>query len=74
MNDFFRIQIPPEIAAAGPTTLARLTHEAEETDDDILLMQVQGALQSRDEVEQDIYRESYFHQWKQRMDARKAGK
>lgn len=67
MSDFFRITVPSEIASAGISTLARLTHEAEETDDDVLLMQVQGALQSRSDAEKSIFREVYLYQWKTRM-------
>lgn len=70
MSDFFRITTPPEIAAATLHTLARLTHEAEEIDDDVLFLQVQGAVQARGSLEQEIYRAFYLEQWKAREDAR----
>lgn len=70
MSDLFRIHIPQEIASAGISTLARLTHEAEETDNDILLMQVAAVMESRSETERRVYREVYLFQWKQRMDGR----
>lgn len=70
MSDFFRIKIPAEIAVAGPCTLARLMHEAEDGEDDVLLMQVAAVMESRSLTEQGIYRESYMLQWTKRMEAK----
>lgn len=64
MSDLFRITIPSEIANAGVITLAKLAHQAENTDDDILLLQVSAVVESRSEIEQRIYREAYLYQWK----------
>ena len=48
MSDLFRVMIPPEIQEASFALLAMLCHQAEDTDDDILLMQVMGEVERRD--------------------------
>lgn len=41
MSDILRPTMPRrEVAGGGPTTLAKLAHQAEDTDDDILLLEV----------------------------------
>jgi hypothetical protein len=39
MSEFFRTSVPVHIYEAGPAMLAHLIHQAEDTDDDILLLQ-----------------------------------
>lgn len=48
MSDFFRVQIPPYIQEASFALLAMLCHQAEDTDDDVLLMEVMGEVERRD--------------------------
>jgi hypothetical protein len=60
MSDFFRIPANPDLAGLGLTTLARLSHEAEETSDDILLMQVADEVRSRGEPAVGIHRDEYL--------------
>lgn len=48
MSDLFRVPIPPEIQEASFALLAILAHQAEDTDDDVLLMQVMGEVERRD--------------------------
>lgn len=48
MSHFFRVSIPPYIQEAGFALLAILAHEAEDTDDDVLLMEVMGEVERRD--------------------------
>jgi hypothetical protein len=47
MSDLFRVSIPPEIQDASLALLAILCHEAEDSGDDVLLLQVTGELERR---------------------------
>jgi hypothetical protein len=60
MSDFFRIPSNPSLAKYGLTSLARMSHEAEDTGDDILLLQVDSEIQFRGELAQEIFRNEYI--------------
>ena len=60
MSDFFRIPANPELRGLGLTSLARLSHEAEDTSNDILLVQVQAEVESRGDTAQSIFRHEYI--------------
>lgn len=48
MSDLFRVSIPPEIQEMSLASLAILCHRAEDTADDVLLVQVMGEVERRD--------------------------
>jgi hypothetical protein len=60
VSDFFRIPAEPRLIAAGLTSLARLAHVAEDTSNDVLLMQVAAETESRGSRALDIFREEYI--------------
>lgn len=67
MSEFFRIPANPDLPSMGLTTLARLSHQAEDTGDDILLMQVADEVESRGEMEGRIFRAEYIRLQGERM-------
>lgn len=61
MSDILRPTLPSlEVTQGGPTTLARLAHEAEDTGDDFLLLQVADEVGRRERV-----RPGFHHIWHQ---------
>lgn len=44
----------------GITTLARLTHCAEDTEDDLTFMAIQNEVEQRPPLEQELYRREYI--------------
>jgi len=65
MSDFFRIPVNPDLFRRTTQDLAALVHEAEDTDDDILSMQIQSELERRARdlpniAWMDLFRENYI--------------
>lgn len=55
----------------GVTTLAKLTHEAEDQEDDLTFLAIQNALEQRPEGERNIYRQEYLRLWRDRCDKKR---
>jgi hypothetical protein len=56
--------LPPpstKYAGFGPLTLAKLTHKAEDEEDDIEFLAIQDAVSRLTHTEQDMYRDAYIH-------------
>jgi hypothetical protein len=70
MSDFFRIHAPPEYARLTLGQLSRMVHEAEETDDDVTLIQVFDELEKRG-IDNSLFMEFYRIEWRRRMEAKK---
>ena len=66
MSEFFRIHAPPEFSGLTLRDLARRCHVAENTDDDVLLIQVQDELKRREQTYEravDVFIEFYRELW-----------
>ncbi len=61
-----------EYAGHGPLTLARLTHEAEDSGDDIKFLAIQDAVAAFGSVEAHIYRTGYIDMMRRRGQRREA--
>lgn len=63
MKEFFACRRTPETIRAGLTTLARLSHRAEDNDDDLLLLAVADEIEARERERPGamaIYRDEYI--------------
>ena len=61
MSEVLRPTVPRrEVAAGGLTTLARLAHQAEDTDDDILLIEVVDEVARRGSTAERIWHDEYL--------------
>jgi hypothetical protein len=65
MSDFFRIPADPSLVPMTSGELARLAHQAEDADDDVLMVQIQSELERRERVYPgmgwtDRFREAYI--------------
>ena len=58
MSDFFRIP-RADLTSVGLTTLARMSHQAEDESDDVLLMNVAAEVESRGEVASEVFKHEY---------------
>lgn len=73
MSDLFRVRIPREIVGLGPAGLAILAHLAEDTGNDILLLQVSGEVERQAETDRGIkekYQRCYMAHWDVMMSRR----
>jgi hypothetical protein len=66
VSDFFCIHAPPEFSSKTLRQLAVMVHEAEETADDILLLQAWDELERR-KTPRDIFMGFYRDEWHKRM-------
>jgi hypothetical protein len=66
MSEIFGDQRTPETMRAGLTTLARLAHRAEDTDDDLLLLAVVDEIAARGRLAEGIYRDEYIRLMRER--------
>ena len=61
MSDILRPTVPRrEVFVAGLTTLAKLAHQAEDTNDDVLLLEVMDEVSRRGHIAGRIFREEYI--------------
>ncbi len=67
MSDFFRIRAPVEFARKTLRALATLAHEAEDTGDDVLLLECWSELERRGSP-MSIFMEFYRDLWRERME------
>lgn len=56
----------PKYAGLGPFTLARMTHEAEDAEDDIKFLAIQDAVECLPANQREDYRRAYIDMHKQR--------
>jgi hypothetical protein len=73
LSDFFRIRAPAEFIAKTTRELAELSHQAEETDDDVLLLQVADEIERRKvttPMTAVLFREHYMDLMAERAKAR----
>jgi hypothetical protein len=66
MSDFFRIHAPAEFSAKTIRQLASLVHDAEDSVDDVLLLQCWDELERRG-TPMSVFMEFYRDLWRERM-------
>jgi hypothetical protein len=72
--NIYRIQVPADFGRLTTRELARLSHEAEDTENDILLLQVDGEMQRRERAIPGVlamYKAHYMDLIRERYTARK---
>lgn len=77
MSDILRITAGPKVRAATFRTLAELAHQAEETDDDVLLLEVADEVERRERSFPGytrLFRETYLEIWPARRESKKGKK
>jgi hypothetical protein len=63
VSDFFRTRAPAEFVLLGVKDLARLAHQAEDTGDDVLTLQVYDELSRREQAFPKIRFRALFREY-----------